>query len=209
MFCSAACKVEAMLGFHSYECNIDEISIDGEKISNRHKVALKFLFKALALFGGSVELLYNFIYLTTVCDTIFDFDWTQVDPKIIPSHQHLQLFAACFTKGLIKFSDQEYKRLQLYYFKVLSKYPKINILMFFEHFNTIVDFVIKQYQCVVAVDIKTATLRHIWYGGVYPLRSHMHHSCASNINTSILFGNLVYIVQQPIKQGTMLTINHA
>ena len=208
MFCSIECKNAATEGFHSYECNVDEITVDGEKLCNRHKIALKFLFKALSLFGGSVESFYKFI-CSTIGHTIFDFDFSSIHSTQISIQESYQLFAASATTGLIKFSYTEYQRLQLFFHKVLAMFPKIREIMLFEHFYSIVDFLIKQYQCVMAVDIKTRTKRRIWYGGVYVLRPYMHHSCTSNIFTPILFGKLMFIVQKPIMKGYLLTVNHA
>lgn len=207
MFCSTACKNKATEGFHSYECNVDEISVGRNQLTNRHKIALKSLFKALSMFGGSVQSFHEFI-CSKVNGTIFDFDFSEMHSTEISACDSYQLLAASFTAGIIKFSYPEYQKLQLYFRNVLSMYPKMKDIMLSKQFNSIIDFLIKQYQSVMSVDIKTSQ-RQIWYGGVYVLRPYLHHSCTSNIITPIMFGKLLFIVQQPIKKGSMLTVNHA
>ncbi|CAO1433669.1 unnamed protein product [Diamesa tonsa] len=205
MFCSIECKNAATQGFHSYECNVDEIFVNGENLSNRHRIALKSLFKALSMFGGSVELFHQFI-CNSIGKTIFDFDFSEINSTKVSESYHL--LATSVTTGLINYSPSEYQSLKLFYQNVLPMYPKLKDIMFSKHFNSIVDFLIKQYQSVIAVEIKTVE-RKIWYGGTYLLRPYMRHSCSSNIATMILFEKLIFIVQQPIRKGSMLTVNHA
>ncbi|CAO1428425.1 unnamed protein product [Diamesa hyperborea] len=205
MFCSIECKIAATQGFHSYECNVDEIFVNGENLSNRHRIAFKSLFKALSMFGGSVELFHQFI-CNSIGKTIFDFDFSEINSTEVSESYHL--LATSVTTGLINYSPSEYQSLRLFYQNVLPMYPKLKDIMFSKHFNSIVDFLIKQYQSVIAVEIKTVE-RKIWYGGTYLLRPYMRHSCSSNIATMILFEKLIFIVQQPIRKGLMLTVNHA
>lgn len=101
MFCSSVCKKTATEGYHSYECNVDiGITVDGENISNRHKIALRYLFKALSLFGGSIELFYKFL-CTSNGKTIF----STKNSTISETHH---LLATSVAAGLIMFSKSEY-----------------------------------------------------------------------------------------------------
>lgn len=207
MFCSTECKKTATEGYHSYECNVDGITVDGEILSKRHKIALKHLFKALSWFGGSIELFYEFL-CTCNGKTIFDFDFSEMfstKNSTISETQHL--VATSVAAGLIMFSKSEYQSLQLYYKNVLAMYPKMKNIILFDHFNSIVHFIIKQYQNVMTAEIITTTERRLWYGGVFLLRQYMQHSCSSN--TAILSEKLTFIVQEPIKKGSLMTVNHA
>lgn len=92
MYCSETCLEADKKEFHQFVCGI--VNAPHDKISNFS--LLKMLFKMLALFDGNVDKLREFLEASPEDQTIFDFDFSNIDD---PTHNKNFMLATLSKKN--------------------------------------------------------------------------------------------------------------
>ncbi|CAO1430154.1 unnamed protein product [Diamesa serratosioi] len=207
MFCSQRCFETAKKGYHQYECDVLD-KIRHSFTSNHTKYLLiKPLFKAMAMFEGSIKYLKHFLdkhKKATPLEVIL----TRPD---MPTEKEL-LILSVSTSCWRHYTDRERSLRESEYEAMIRLYPKLNDLMKISHYKTfILDFFLKQSKGLVAQmsSVKLGGTDGDLFGSVSALKKFMVHSCAPNMHVFVYDnGDLAHIVQAPIPAGGQLTVGH-
>lgn len=208
MFCSMRCYKAAKFGYHSFECVvIDEIK---RSYDNYHIefLLLKPLFKALAMFQGSVKYLRHFLNKSKKLITMFDLILTRPNMVSQKDLLNLSMTRSCWCP----YTTAETRRRENDYEFFMRMYPKINDLMKITDYKKFLfGFLMTQSYGVTAQasSREQPGIDRDFFGAVSSLKKFMTHSCVPNIHSFVYEnGDLAHIVQSPIPAGGQLTTSH-
>ena len=209
MFCSMRCYKFAKAGYHSFECAvIDQIKTTYDE-SHAEFLLLKPLFKALAMFDGSVKYLQHFLNKNKKVITIFDLILTRPS---WPSDKELLIMSMARSCWCPLTSKESRRREHAYDF-FMRLFPRMNVLMKIPRYRDFLHgFIITQSYGLVAQSSsrKLKGSSGDLFGGVSVLKRFMFHSCVPNIHSFVYDnGDLAHIVQYPIPAGGQLTASHS
>lgn len=208
MFCSMRCYSSAKKGYHSFECGVIDmlkLTYDGYHIEF---LLLKPLFKALAMFQGSVKYLRYFLSKTRRAITMFDLNLTQPDKVSEKDLLNMSMILNCSCP----YTNQESNRREIEYAIFMRLFPKIKELMKVSHHrNFLFGFMITQSYGLVAQSSsrRLSGTDGDFFGSVSALKKYMTHSCVPNIHSFVYEnGGVAHVVQNPIPAGGQLTTCH-
>lgn len=208
MFCSKECYELAYKKFHRYECPV----ICQLLKSGSVHMALKFLFIGLSAFGGSIDMLKNFINENDKSKaTVFDYNWKELKwPEDCRNYLKALNSSSRSSKIFSLIEHQE----------ILRNHPELN-KMFEDNQKFINQFLHRQ--CEVS-DLyfhgifggnlqhdhtqNSATmfsqLQQSIGSGYFAFVSLINHSCHPNVLRINVKGKVAVIVCRPIPKGSQL-----
>ncbi|KAL7051115.1 hypothetical protein ACKWTF_004335 [Chironomus riparius] len=198
MFCSKDCLNGAKF-HHEYECEATQIAKVPFNFGGI-QVGLRSCFEILSHFNGSVQDMIDFVRNCKMnTKTIFEIDPTL--PANIEKHAVMI--------SLKHFSTYDcYDELTQTIKKVLPIYPKIVELFATEsQIEFLIDFLVMQSSLdfIVHYDHLLGVPTALSVNFIY---NFMDHSCASNIFSILIDGQLHYFTKYPLKKGDTLFYNH-
>lgn len=202
------CYQLAKKGYHSFECGvIDKVKLTFDEYHIEF-LLLKPLFKALAMFQGSVKYLRHYLSKTKRAITMFDLILTRPDNVSEKELLNMSMILNCSCPYTKTESIQREKGYEIF----MRSFPKINELMKVSHNRTFLfGFMITQSYGLVAQSSsrKQTGTDGDFFGSVSALKKYMTHSCVPNIHSFVYEnGGVAHVVQNPIPAGGKLTTCH-
>jgi hypothetical protein len=209
MFCSEKCRNEAIRKFHKYECQIGfKLFLLNPKIVIQ--LPMRVFFEALDAHDGNMESLMSAIENNSSDKTIFDFDLSKDDEKEVKKKMFLANNSmSTTTKHLLKY-------------RMPDKYQvAAMILTLYNTTQFKIDFKSKKYQNFIRrfisknlENISYKSLVHIVHDigytgdGSFPSLKLITHSCAPNVQVTIVNAKCYVVVSRSIKAGEELSIGY-
>lgn len=198
MFCSSDCEMQAR-GYHQYECGIALLLV----ACGQHEVALRTLFRALAIMDGSMEQLQELFQECRASPqrTVFDFDFSNSDDPEYKKNQLRVAFSLAHDRNLdeFEFPDDIYET-HLVALGLMTPQNKQFVLEILLH--------IQQTQLSSSGQVGRVSLdsevQEIIGSGHYLFGSLVNHSCVRNIVQLAVEDKMCLIVVKPIDKGEQL-----
>lgn len=200
MFCSEKCSLLSMNSFHIFECPINDLLLK----SGIMQMAMRVFFQALAMFGGSIDNLEQFLMENEKPGTsVYDFDLSEANEEFIAKSNLLSLFHLARNQSVCPNDSPE---------NFLKHHPLLSsqwqshesfIRSFIQrvlqvgdsNFHGICGWSFKKYENQIPQMIGI---------GCYPFISLVNHSCAPNVNRIYVDNKMLLLVERPIKKGEQL-----
>jgi len=198
MFCSDDCKDSAMKLFHCYECPIVERLLK----SGIMQLAMRIFFQSLAIFGGSVDDLKQFLESNSDSKCMYDFDFSSNDELSKAKSNLLAMYHLTRSNDICLSDSPE---------KLLIDHPALKdvwlqnesfIRMFITRILQVGDC---NFHGICGWSIKKEIQQPQMIGiACYPYISLVNHSCAPNVNRIYVEGKMFLLCERPIKKGEQL-----
>ena len=198
MFCSEKCLQIAQKAFHKYECPIIKLLLK----SGIMQMALRTFFQALSIFDGSVENLESFINEITQSSSVYDFDFHNSDCDSTAKSFLISLF--CLARNGKSPNDSPEMFLKNHpqlagvwrsHETFIRKFIQRVLQVGDSNFHGICGWSLKKYENQFPQMIGI---------GCYPFISLVNHGCAPNVNRIYVEGNMLLLVERPIRKGDQL-----
>jgi SET and MYND domain-containing protein 4 len=199
MFCSDKCQELAWKSFHKYECRVltELDSTEGWRMS------LRSFFDALSICDDSIEELEK---LTKECDelksTVFNFDLSDENDV---DYEKNRLRCLLSLTSNIEIESRDFKLIFNSCHTHLKKIWKTHSTFITSLIERLMKIEILNFHSIKGSSLsKKKTYRAALGDGAFIFCSLVNHSCVPNVMRVVVDGNMVMIVERPIKQGEQL-----